>query len=689
MSYNFVSLSCTSASLIFSVCFQENADVLGKVYALLRKLTEDEYYALYQERPEAGKKVLDPDKHFFLWAVLLNRRALAILFWKRLTTGNIGAALIAGRILRALSVYAEEKEELTLHFDLLKHADEFENLAIGVLESCYGANKDYSKLALVRTLPAWGNTTCLSIAYSAKHMNFMQQDCCQSKLQRVWKGSLLIHSKTQWLTFLVGTILPIFPFMAFLANDFEDEKDGYKKGTSTESSIRNYFFRCKSVYHKKKTEVRRSGIEEEDVTFWEGMKYYYTAPITKFFYSMVSYIILLLLFALFILTDLRPREEPNSPGTIEWIVVVWVSTLMVEEFRQLIVREPKSLKYKAISWFSEVWNRFDLAMYLLFAVSFLLRLLLPPSKFATARVMYCVTFIAFCVRLLHMGFVFKEVGPKIIMIIKMVKDLTYFLFILIVFIAAFGVANEAILYPNMEPHFHLMVRSLYKPYWQLYGELFLEEIEGLVENETCYEDPRFMNVCPQVDEYRWVAPTLTAIYMLVSNILLINLLIAMFSFTFQRVQENAEVIWRFYRFGLISEYQDRPTLAPPLIIINHVYLLIIYLKNRVMKKTEKESHSLCVKLRKDSTTDDGRLPTDENLNLFEKIHLQNYFIKKNQQQLNSSTDKRLDTVLHEVGEIKECMGQGSKAGPKSTDSVEDRIHKLEEKMDEMLRLMKE
>ncbi|XP_070579638.1 transient receptor potential cation channel subfamily M member-like 2 [Ptychodera flava] len=638
------------------VASQPSEEILEKVGSLLRKLTEDEYDALYQERPKEGKKVSDPDKHLFLWAVLLNRRALAILFWKRLATGNIGAALIAGRILRALSVYAKEKEELTLHFDLLKHADEFEHLATGVLESCYEADKDLSKLALVRTLPAWGNTTCLSIAYSAKHMNFMEHDCCQSKLQRVWKGNLLIHSTIQWLKFFVGTILPIFPFMTFLAKDFAAiyERDGDKKATSRKFGCANYFFRWRSVYPKMGTEVRQSGFKEEDVTFWEGMRYFYTAPISKFLYSMVSYIILLLLFAYFILTDLRPNGEANSPGIIEWIVVIWVGTLVVEEVRQLIVREPKSMKYKAISWFSEVWNRFDLAMYLLFAVSLVLRLVLPPSKFSTARVMYCVTFIAFCVRLLHMGFVFKEVGPKIIMIIKMIKDLTYFLFILIVFIAGFGIANEAILYPNMEPHFHLMVRSLYKPYWQLYGELFLEEIEGLVENETCYEDPRFMNVCPQVEEYRWVAPTLTAIYMLISNILLINLLIAMFSFTFQRVQDNAEVIWRFYRFGLISEYQDRPTLAPPLIVINHLYRFIIYLNNCTMGKTDKKSHSLSVWLEKGSRT-------DENLNLFERKHLQNYFIKKNQQRMNSientvsSTDKRLDNVEKIAAEILKLM----------------------------------
>ncbi|XP_070549175.1 uncharacterized protein [Ptychodera flava] len=93
---------------------------LEDIGSLLRKLTGDEYSALYKEfngRPEKAN-VSDPNKHLFLWAVLLNRRKLAILFLKRLTTGSIGTALIASRILRELSVYAKRKNKLTLHSDI-------------------------------------------------------------------------------------------------------------------------------------------------------------------------------------------------------------------------------------------------------------------------------------------------------------------------------------------------------------------------------------------------------------------------------------------------------------------------------------------------------------------------------------------------------------------------------------------
>ena len=57
-------------------------------------------------------------------------------------------------------------------------------------------------------------------------------------------------------------------------------------------------------------------------------------------------------------------------------------------------------------------------------------------------------------------------------------DLAFFTIILMVFIIAYGLASQAILYPNTPFSLTLMKEIVRKPYWQMYGELFLEEIEG-------------------------------------------------------------------------------------------------------------------------------------------------------------------------------------------------------------------
>ena len=69
------------------------------------------------------------------------------------------------------------------------------------------------------------------------------------------------------------------------------------------------------------------------------------------------------------------------------------------------------------------------------------------------------------------------------------------------------------------------------------------------------------------------------VYMLMVNVLLINLLIALFSNTFEKIQANSQKIWKFYRYTYIREYYYRPPLAPPLIIIGHFYSGLRYLYN--------------------------------------------------------------------------------------------------------------
>jgi hypothetical protein len=54
----------------------------------------------------------------------------------------------------------------------------------------------------------------------------------------------------------------------------------------------------------------------------------------------------------------------------------------------------------------------------------------------------------------------------------------FFLLILLVFIMSFGVAYQANLYPNAPAKWVLLKDVLYQPYWQMYGELFLRNIEG-------------------------------------------------------------------------------------------------------------------------------------------------------------------------------------------------------------------
>ena len=63
------------------------------------------------------------------------------------------------------------------------------------------------------------------------------------------------------------------------------------------------------------------------------------------------------------------------------------------------------------------------------------------------------------------------------------KDVAFFLSILMIFILAFGVAMQALLYPYNDFSFLMLRDAVYTPFFQMFGELFIERVEG--ENGSC------------------------------------------------------------------------------------------------------------------------------------------------------------------------------------------------------------
>lgn len=50
--------------------------------------------------------------------------------------------------------------------------------------------------------------------------------------------------------------------------------------------------------------------------------------------------------------------------------------------------------------------------------------------------------------------------------------------IMLVFILGYAITSQSILYPNADMNKMLVIDVLKKAYWQIFAELFLEEIEG-------------------------------------------------------------------------------------------------------------------------------------------------------------------------------------------------------------------
>jgi hypothetical protein len=162
----------------------------------------------------------------------------------------------------------------------------------------------------------------------------------------------------------------------------------------------------------------------------------------------------------------------------------------------------------------------------------------------------CLSLCAFYLRLLHVSRVFQGLGPKLVMIEKMTKDLFNFLSLIGIFFFAFGITTEAVYYREPEIDLDLIKRLINKAYWPIYGTMML--LDAMQKNEINYDCIGEPSCASKIGVgYNFV---LLMIYMVIIYVLLFNLLIAVFSSTYMKIEEKADEIWKHQRFNLINEY---------------------------------------------------------------------------------------------------------------------------------------
>ena len=174
------------------------------------------------------------------------------------------------------------------------------------------------------------------------------------------------------------------------------------------------------------------------------MKFYefYRAPITKFYSHFLAYLVFLCLYTYICLV-----RTPPQPSVPELLVTAYVVTSLLESLRQVCAIEPSGLFQKLKVWTAESnWHLLDVAANLLFLLAASLRW--NPANRAAARVIYCTIINYFFIRILKFLAVSKYFGPVVSMMYQMVKNMLYFIVLLLVVLVSFGVCQQSIRYPT-------------------------------------------------------------------------------------------------------------------------------------------------------------------------------------------------------------------------------------------------
>ncbi|XP_014832971.1 PREDICTED: transient receptor potential cation channel subfamily M member 4-like [Poecilia mexicana] len=328
-------------------------------------------------------------------------------------------------------------------------------------------------------------------------------------------------------------------------------------------------------------------------------------------------------------TDFSIADIIQNEEEMEELKTLKENLKVCEEIRQTSLGGSLFLLQRMKKYIQDHWNKCDLTAILLFLLALICRMF--PWSFNVGRAVMAIDYMIFTLRLIHIFAIHKQLGPKIIILGKMVKDVFFFLFFLGVWLMAYGVAHQALLFSYDPRSKWIFRRVFYRPYMHIFGQIPVHEMDTdkLEELSCTYNHSEIeAGAEPCMSTYaNWLVVILLVIYLLFTNIVLVNLLIAMFSYTFSKVQGHSDIYWKFQRYNLIVEYHYRPCLAPPFIIFSHLHILI---KRHIRQIPSAKSQHFAVELQ-------GRKAS--RLNTWEAVQKENLLSAQNKQQRESDTSR--------------------------------------------------
>ncbi|XP_069052884.1 transient receptor potential cation channel subfamily M member 2 isoform X2 [Lepisosteus oculatus] len=605
------------------------------------------------------KTLEDPARDLFLWAILQNRKELAEIAWEQ-CRDNIAAALAASKILKILA----EEEEGDESDEMKKLADYYEHQAIGVFTECYGRDELRAQKLLTRLSKSWGRTTCLRLALEADNKSFVAQTGVQAFLTTIWWGELTVDTKL-WRVLLCMLFFPfIYTGLVTFRRDEEIQKEIQRNKEI--DGLETMAFGHPETKLWTNFRRRQEQVILVPLSFIRRFKNFFTSPVVTFYWNVMSYFGFLWLFAYVLMMDFQV-----SPSWTEILLYVWLASLLFEEIRQLF-HDPDGfgVQKKAQMYFNDTWNKVDMLSIFIFIAGLSCRL--TTTAFYDGRIILCFGFIIFCLRLMAIFAVSKTLGPKIIIVKRMMKDIFFFLFLLGVWVVAYGVAMQSILIHNETQLNWIFRGAVYEPYLTIFGNIPSRIDSVNFDNRTCSlngDDP-LMPKCPVLNADGtpafpdWLTIILLCVYLLFANILLLNLLIAMFNYTFQEVQDHTDNIWKFQRYQLIEEYHSRPSAPPPFIIFSHIFFFI----RRIILRRPSQRHKMF--------HNELSAMGEAELLSWETFMKENYLASQKQER-NQSTEYKIHDTAEKVGVVVDLLeGEHNRESA----SLVKRLAKLEEQV---------
>ncbi|XP_071836319.1 uncharacterized protein [Apostichopus japonicus] len=289
---------------------------------------------------------------------------------------------------------------------------------------------------------------------------------------------------------------------------------------------------------------------------------YHRLPIIKFMSVLVShcYFISLLILTTVVTSFIEAFIANPSlvPNWYEWLLLLWLSGLLVGEITNPGDRSGLGWIRVLILAFSSVACTLHVIAFFVSKELQLLLVYIRNQFFA-----WCLLFsFAHFLEFLSFHHLF---GPWAIIIRDLMKDLVRFMVILLIFLIGFMLHLAAVYQPVYPRSDNSAANDTIQSPADTFGILFFS-LFGLVEPDglpSITRHPDFTMVLVKI---------VFGAYLIVTLIILINLLIAMMSDTYQRIQAQSDIEWKFGRAKLIRKMNRTSATPSPLNLLTKIFL---------------------------------------------------------------------------------------------------------------------
>ncbi|CAF4123225.1 unnamed protein product, partial [Adineta steineri] len=488
----------------------------------------DEIYRSADENNETAEdEIQSINVKLFLWA------------------DRLCGALVAALVYRHTADLCEKRsstETVTVQ-KLRDHADEYEQLAMRLVQCLYLSNPNLTRLALKRENFEFNKLSSLEVAIISHSENFVGHTSVQEVFDNIWSGDTTHKIKGKHFDRMLASTASSFGH-ATTGIQAKDQKDFFK-----------YIFSIKNKLSRPR------------------VKYQVHFLFYIIFLCLLSYLVLFVKPSLIELNEemafswengscvhdnaafcARPKSFTNSWSILQLIINIWVFMFALEEFRQAKFFKTKDngIKQTLLLYLDESWNKLDALCVIMYVVSIILESYNTRTTLNASRAFLALDVVLWFIRLLILLMIDRTVGPMLLMIQAMLNDMVTFFSIFFVFTSAYGVASFSLLKNGQLPFDFAVFRKIFHAaYWHVFGQM--NDLDDVKDN---------------FEMTGWAAFVLLACYMAISNILLVNLLVAMFSNTFDRIYSKMDTLWKFHRYHIIKEYTILTPLPPPLNLLS-------------------------------------------------------------------------------------------------------------------------